>query len=659
MSAIIGVFGTRDPRTGDGPASDVAVRRMLDRLRPRGAGQGAVWREGGAALGVARHEWEFGPGFSGPVLVVQDADCVLAADASLYYRDDLRRKLAAKGVRPAGQTASHLILAAYRAFGEHCPAELEGDFAFLLYDRRLRRVLAARDFGGKRPLHYAELPDGTLVVASTAGGVLAHPDCSQAIDFVAVAESMAAYIGAGQRTCHRAVSRLDAGWTLLRDRAFATRTTRHWEPPIFESPSSVSFDDAAVELRELLSRAVAERASQVGATTVWMSGGRDSTAVFAAGEQALRERGTGESLFPVSVSYPPGDPGREDEYIQAVADFWRRPVRWVHAHEVPLLDRPEERAAERDESFAHLYEGFNRRLARESAAIGAHVALDGVGGDQLFLVSSVYLSDLLRRGRLLALAREWRTGGFTGSGFRTFFRWAVQPALPSALLHAARFARKGRPLRGELRRRLPEWIEPEFAARHGLREHEKALPKPRRGESIAASESRWYFTDPFFPTVFGMMSAFALEEGVELRSPLYDGRLLAFAATRPREERCAGSETKRLLRHSMKGLMPDDVLASRRGRTGITAGYFDRAMRNVQAVTVAETLRKPLLAELGIVDREALALAQSRFMRLGGGELGLRLFLTMQAEMWLRARSGDAAPAAPPVSERRRLVGAR
>jgi hypothetical protein len=95
----------------------------------------------------------------------------------------------------------------------------------------------------------------------------------------------------------------------------------------------------------------------------------------------------------------------------------------------------------------------------------------------------------------------------------------------------------------------------------------------------------------------------------------------------------------------MKGLLPDHVLASRPGRTGVTAGYFDRAMRDVQAGVLAETLADPLLAELGVVRRDALAAARQRFMRTGNGDLGLRLFLTMQAELWMRARTAADAPA--------------
>src|SRR5690348_8549542 len=301
---------------------------MLGAMVRRGASQAGVWRQGSAVLAVARQGWEFGPGFSGPVLAVEDGDCTVVADASLYYRDDLRRRLAAKGVRPCGQTPSHLILAAYRAWDEACAAELEGDFAFVLYDRRARRVLAARDFGGKRPLFYAEL-DGALVIASSIDAILEHPGCPHDLDLASIAESMASFIGSGERTCYRAISRLDAGCTLTRGARSRCEVRRYWEPPVFERPNGVGIDQAAEELRALLCRAVSERLATAGRTVSWLSGGRDSTAVFAAGQHVLRARNDGRELVPVTMSYPVGDPGREDEFVSALAAHWGSEVRWV------------------------------------------------------------------------------------------------------------------------------------------------------------------------------------------------------------------------------------------------------------------------------------------------------------------------------------------
>lgn len=653
MTAIVGVFGLG----GSTPPADVLGRRMLGAMAHRGADRSAVWHEGSALLGVARQDWEMGAGFSGPVLAVQDGDVVVVADASLYYRDDLRRRLAGEGIRPAGQTASHLILAAYRAWGDKCAEHLEGDFAFILWDRRARRALGARDFAGKRALHYAELADGTLVVASTIGGVLAHPSCPDTINLPNIAETMAAFVPYDGTTCYSAIRRVDGGMTIVRDRGSKLRVQPHWSPPTFESVSTLSFDDAGEQLREILSHAVGERLSPAGPTSVWLSGGRDSTAVYGAGQDAIHRRGHKGDIHAISIQYEVGDSGHEKDYVDAVASHWNRPVNWVNIDQVPIMIAPEAHAANRDEPFTHLYENWNRTLGRGSRDSGARVALDGSGGDQFFYVTDVFFADLFRTGQWRTLRKEWSARGYGGRGFRTFFRWAMLPILPSSVRSVAQVMRGGKPLRGELFRRTPEWIDHGFARTHHLAEYIDALPARRRGESVAAAETRWHLIDPFFPMVFSKVSSFGLQEGVESRSPLYDRRVIDFAATRPREERVTGRETKRLLIRAMTGLLPDSVLAPRQYRTGTMAGYFDRWLRRTHGAYLVEQLQSPLLAELGVVDMKALSKACTRFIRRGEGELGHRLFLTLQADLWLRARLGDTRRSSPAADQRLAAVG--
>jgi len=632
MTAILAMFAN------DGHTADEAlVTRMLARMGSRGGARASVWREGGVVIAISRHEWEFGPGFSGPVLIVQDGDHVIAADASLYYRDDLRRKLAAKGVRPKGQTPSHLILAAYQAFGEKCPEMLEGDFSFVIWDRKLRRVIAARDFMGRRPVFFADL-GSTFVIASTIGAILEHPLSSHDLNLVSVAESMAGYVSSSEATCYKSVSRLHAGRTLVREGRASVRTIKHWEAPIFHSGSSLSFDDAAEQLKELLCIATAERLSQSGNSAVWMSGGRDSTAVFAAGKEVIRRSLIGGDLRPVSISYPVGDSGREDEAIQAVASYWNSSVQWLNITDVPLLDMPLERAAQRDEPLVHIFENAYRALATATNKIDAHVALDGVGGDQLFLRSHIQFADLLRTGDFSGLAREWKAAGFQKSGFTTFFQWAVQPVLPtSMLLGAARF-RRGRPLQAWLRRRVPEWTSVDFIAQSGLPEYDRVLARRRRGEAVGSTESRWYFTDPFFTSVFRLGADCALEHGVELRSPLYDARIIEFAATRPMSDHFGGREGKRLLRHAMRDLLPAEILAPRAERTGTPQDYAGDALVQALASASSEQFQDSALQSLGLIDIPAFERARMNFLRYGGTNHRLPLLLTLHTELWLRAR---------------------
>jgi asparagine synthase (glutamine-hydrolysing) len=544
VSAVAGVFAWNGDRADVG-----AARKMLGAMTARGGGRAAVLQQGAAVLAVSRFDWEMAPRFSGGVLLAEDGDVVVAADASLYYRDDLCLALERKGVVARGCTASDLLLAAYRAWGTACTDHLEGDWAFVVWDRTRGRVFCARDFGGKRPLFYAE-PGGALLVASSISGLLAHPRCSADLNPTAIAADAAGLFAAAHHTAYRAVSVLPAGWSLVAE-AGRTRLHRHWQPPAIQPERRTGFEAAAEELRSLLCRAVAERLDPREPTSVWLSGGWDSTAVFGAGGQVLRDSGS-EPLRAVSLSFPPGDPGREDELITAVAEHGKSPVDWIDMHGVPLLDRPHRRAAARDEPFAHAFETGNRALAEGSRRAGARVAFDGSGGDQLFQVTHVYLADLFRTFRWAALAREWRLKGLAGTGHRNFFRWAVQPVLPRPLLLAAAALRGGRPLRGYLERPLPGWMDPGFVRTHRLLERERDATPRRSGASRADYETFWYLTHPYFPRAFACVAAFALEAGVELRSPLYDLRIVHFALSRPREERSSGRETKRTLRRAMR-----------------------------------------------------------------------------------------------------------
>ena len=627
MTAILGIFDLQEPAPGD-----VVAHRMLAAMHVRGGDRRAVARSVGAVLGVARYEWELATGLSGAALVVEDGDVIVAADASLYYVDDLRRALAAAGVTPVGATPSHLIAAAYRAWGDRCVDHLEGDFAFIAWNRSRRQLFSARDFYGSRPLFYATL-GSTVVVASSIAGILAHPRCPADFNVTSIAEAAAGLFAEPAETPYRAVRRFPAGHALLMSESRPSAELRRvWTPPTFagEGRARVGFEDAAAELRELLVRATVERMAPVGPTSISMSGGWDSPSVYGAGELALQRAGKpGDLLRPVSMSFPVGDVGREDELIEAIAAHWRADVRWLDIQDVPFFERPAERAAERDEPFAHAFEHFNRSLARAGQGVGARVMLNGNGGEQLFQVHTIYLSEMLTRGDVAGLLREWRAIG--GGGPREFFKSAVQPILSEEMTDTLARLRGGRRPQVYYEKTLPSWISVDFATRHALEERQRAGEPARVLRGAAGHEKYRYLMHAFYPRVESVASEISLSEGIEERAPLFDNRVVQFAATRPRVERRSGMETKRLLREAMRGLLPDHVLAPRARRTGTMADYLSRSLRDSFGPLAKQYLSEPILAELGIVDMRRLRRAMSRL------DEQVQLFYTLQTELWLRA----------------------
>ena len=622
---------------------DVRVSRTesaLVPLRYLGGDQEQVWSEDGTLIAATRKDWELADDFSGQVLVLEAPDLVVAADASIYDRKGLARELSAAGVKIAGNTPSHFIEAAYRAWGSALVDHLNGDYAFIIWDRRQRRLLAARDPIGGRPLYWARTTVG-IAVASSARALAELRGSAQDLNIVNLGGQVAGLAWSnGVDTAYKGVDVILPGRRLTWQDGRASLET-FWHPRATPDERPASAAEAAEELRVLLCSAVSQRLAS-GVTTVWMSGGYDSTAVFAAGQHALAPEERAR-LRPVSISYPVGDPGREDGFIRQVADRWKADVHWLRSDDLPLLDRLEERAAQYDEPPAHLYELWNRGLAKATRSAGARLALDGCGGDQLFQVSDVFLADLLRGGRWLELARIARSR--RARGWRYLARVGVLPLVPDLVVRAAERAVGRRIPRHYLERSASGWIRPEFTSEHRLRERDLATLSVGRRGSLAHAESLLYLTLPVWGWGGSFMRGALLQEGVEVRSPLLDLRVVAFALGRPIAERANRTETKVLLRQAMSGLLPPEVLAPRMQRTGITVGFSRQRMKEAYPALVASLFSSPLrLADLGIVDPSALRAAVERYLAGDAGDfLRVNLFHTMKVEFWLRGLEQRAA----------------
>lgn len=634
MSAILGIAGPL-ARSADSRV----VETMLGAMVRRGADH-AAWRtHGDALLGTSQHAWERADSACGPILLARDGDVAVAADATLYYTTDLRRALRGRGVRPAGTAPCELILAAYRAWGTECAAHLEGDFAFVVWDAGTQTLLAARDFGAKRPLHFAQLGE-SILLASTIDALRSHRACPSVLDVAVVAEEAAALSGSSTDTVWQGIKRIPPGHSLTWRASDPGRACvePHWHPPHFDDWSRA--DDGTDELLMLLGDAVAERIDADGPTAVALSGGWDSPAVFAAASHIL-ERAPGRgSLYPISVSFPPGDPGREDELIESIVRHWRAATTWLASSDIPAVDGLAQRASVRDEPFPHPFEPMNRAIARAAVRGGAVVLLDGNGGDQLFETTSIYLADLVRAGRWTHATREWQA---RGGGARALVRDAILPALPNAILRGADRLSGFRTTLGDpLLRRPPRWMRADFLRAHGIGARERERTPSRSGRSLAATESAWQLTRPVLGRMASALASFTLDEGAEHRSPLYDGRIVRFAATRPVSERRSGRETKRLLRRAMTGLLPPEILAPRASRTGVPIRYLTTAIRAALPPWRARLTHGSMLAELGIIDPVRLGEAVDHCLTGNGAHETVALYLALETELWLEAHAHGA-----------------
>lgn len=616
--------------------SDEELRERLERSVASGPSQVSIARVApDVVLGVAVPRWDE----EATRRIATDGRYTVVGHAALFYRRDLVAALGSAGEThaDAGDPPAALILAALRVWGTRCVDHLEGEFAFVAWDAREQSLFGARDNSGSRTLFFTSIGE-SRAVSSSLRLLRGLPGCDTAWNLIALAEDAADLdLAVVRETAVAAIERLPAGHALEWRSGLAPRVYRWWEIPIFERDSGVPFEEAAEELQRLIGDAVAERCDLAGGSVVMLSGGYDSPALYAAGNWRLGTPGRPTPVGSVSFSHPPGDPGREDELIAAVTARWGAAPHFIPTDDVPAGGASLARAGRRDEPFYHTYELWNRALALGTRAQGARVALNGNGGDPWFSTSPVFLADLFRQGRLFAFYREWHAIWRTMNWYAVF-KTAVQPNLSPAALSLIARVRGGRPLATSGVRALPSWLAEPLRSSPELLARRRIAYQRRRGEGHSAAERTWYLRSAFAERTTALVFSICQGEGVEIRTPFLDPRIIRFAATRPRWESNSARQNKYLLRRSMRGLLPDELLAPRTERTGLPLTYLDRTLREHLSEARNTFTDGMFLAKAGIVDHRNLLGQIDGFLQGQGEdrEEGAALVAAVQAEWWLQ-----------------------
>ena len=617
--ALLGKGGGALAARGDDPALRTEVR-------------------GGDVLAVGvRHHWETALG-SGPPLFV-DGDLVVAADASLYYREDLVDRL--RGLAPMEPaSAASLIAAAYRVFGPDCVEHLEGDFAFALWDSSRRRLLAARDpFGIRSLFHWSgrggivvgSLPDPLRVVAG-----------DPPLDRRDLLRALTLFHGDGSGTPWQGIRELPAGWCLEWRGQGEPSTRRYWYPAVRPEWSGGGVSEGGAILRQVIGDATAERMGP-GRTAVGMSGGRDSTAMVGALEDRRRRVPELPPLTVFSFQYPEGDPGNEDEFVLEIDGALGLDLRWLATESMPLLEGAAGEGRRRTRPEPQPFEGQNRALAAAARDVGARVVLNGNGGDNLFGLGDVWMADLFRKGRWIRLRRELRERGYRS--VRQMADVCIRPALPLGLLDGAELLLGRRILSRPWESREAPWLIPGALEREGILQDDRESYRKEiasRTDSVTERIRLWAFLFSGFNRNSSSLFDMNLDEGVELRTPFYDRRVADFAWSRPPHDLNRGWEQKVILRHAMEGVLPDRVIAARPHRTGTSDGYFRRAAQREFLGYARRAVEGSRLADMGLVDPRGLARAVDRW---SDGDLTdeLFLFVAVCVEFWLRAQDEVAS----------------
>jgi asparagine synthase (glutamine-hydrolysing) len=548
MCAICGIINFDHSE----PVDAGVVSKMTQTLIHRGPDDDGFFVEGPAGLGFRRLSIIDLSGGHQPIFN-EDASIAIVFNGEIYNYRDLAAQFATAGHTFKTRSDTETILHAYEEYGDDCVRHLRGMFAFAIWDRRRRRLLMARDRLGVKPLYYYR--NGRFLgFASEIKALLQIPGVPREVDPDAFDQFLSLRYVPGPRTMFKGIFRLQPGHTLVVDDS-GVHIRKYWDID-FSATNSASPRQIAERFEELVEESVRLRLISEVPLGVFLSGGLDSSAILA----TMSKVASGQQVKTFSVGYPTAgakeDKDCELEYARLAAGAFgadhyefRLSAKEFEEFIPDLVWHLDEPLA--DPSCIPLH--YVSKLAREQIT----VVLSGEGADEVLAGYGIYP-------KMLALDR-------LHCRFPAMGRWAGQLARVTPTESLRKYLRiSGQPLdegyrgvcRGfgmETRRRLigeDRLMRSEQQVSEIFREHFQAVRGASPLNRMLYVDTKVWLPDDLLLKADKMTMA----NGLELRVPFLDHKLVEFAASVPDASKLTRTNGKKLLREAMHGVLPPAIL---------------------------------------------------------------------------------------------------
>jgi asparagine synthase (glutamine-hydrolysing) len=280
MCGIVGVLYHDQQRK----CSEQMLSRMRDFMIHRGPDDLGLYTDGNLGLGHRRLSI-IGVATGHQPLSNEDDSLWIVFNGEIYNYKAIRNNLINKGHKFKSESDTEVILHLYEEMGDECVKELNGMFAFAIWDTKAKSLFLARDRMGIKPLYYAST-DKAFLFSSEIKALFESdclvPECNNE----AVPEYFLFRSVAGERTLFKGVYSLLPGHT-MRISGGNEKTKQYWTPYPDEINTSITYQQAQEELLFLLQDSVRIRMMSEVPLGTFCSGGIDSSLVTAVAAQEV------------------------------------------------------------------------------------------------------------------------------------------------------------------------------------------------------------------------------------------------------------------------------------------------------------------------------------------------------------------------------------
>jgi asparagine synthase (glutamine-hydrolysing) len=619
----------------DGAAIEVAdLERMLDRMAHRGPDDAGTYVAPGVGLGHRRLSIIDVSTAGHQPMPSPDRQCWITYNGEIYNYREVRRSLEQAGRQFRSDSDTEVLLHAYEEWGQDCLKELNGMFAFAIWDARRDLLFCARDRIGIKPFYY--LDDGRrFAFASEIKALLALPGVSAEPDPICILDYLSFSYVRGSRTLFRGIEKLLPGEMLTVGRNGLQRSV-YWDVE-YEETDRRSEDEIVEELAWTIDDAVRIQLRADVPVGTHLSGGLDSSLVT-----GLARKHHPGRLLSFNGRFAEGEAYDESAYARTMAEAADTELVDVLVTREDLYDRLAHLTWHMDEPTAGpgLIPQFS--VCRE-ARKHVTVALGGQGGDEIFVGYPRYRSDLLRHQAVSLLRGRRPAPGFPALGALTGLLRESGPRAAASL-----FLRRLEPVPAPatmarfLQTTAATWnlaLTPAELREVTDAEHERRIPAARS----PLGRLLHYDLKNYLPALLHVEDRTSMAVSLESRVPLLDHRIVEIMARVPAAMKFPGFRQKHLLRRVASPVVPASIVG-RHDKMGFPTPLSIWLQEGTGDPRLDEAVSGATLRRAGILRGAPRPGTPGESWALLSLEMWMRTFVERSA-----AATSDPAPRATPT----------
>ena len=493
-------------------------------------------------------------------------------NGELYNTDELRKLLMSLGHNFEGYSDTEVVLHAYAQWSDACVDRFNGIFAFAVWERKRKRLFAARDRMGVKPFFY-KIHNNGMIFASEIKTILSYPTVKAELNSDGIAQIL--LLGPGRIPGSGVLNDIYelepgcCGWFYHEKWSWR----RYWK--FFDREHTDNLDETVEKVRFLVTDSIKRQMVADVPIGTFLSGGLDSSLISAICAKEIDGRGDQLNTFSVDYEdnekyFVPGkfQPNSDTTYIKLMQSYLQTEHHWTVIEPEQLACALESATEARDlPGMADV--DFSLLVFCEDIRKHVKVALSGECADEIFGGYPWY--------------RDPQVRSVAG------FPWAQNTEQRAAFL-SLEYSGKINPIS------FVQDLYADTIARVDVLPGTD--PLDRRMKEMVVLNYRW-----FMQTLLDRKDRMSMYHGLEVRVPFCDYRIAEYLYGVPWEYKDYQGREKGLLRKAMEGILPDKVLY--RKKSPYPKTYDPRYMRLVSDAlkSVVADKNSPILQ---IVNKDAL-----------------------------------------------------